>query len=90
MSGRVDRSNPAILNEADEVPLQYFLMRGKELVVADTLSRAPLPGLKPEDLELEQETTAFVCRIIQGLPATEKRLQEITNHQQEDDMCLSR
>eukprot|EP00794_Sanderia_malayensis_P006690 gene6690-7446_t len=41
---------------------------GKELVIADTLSRAPLS-------------------VIEGLPASEKRLQQIRSYQNEDEVC---
>ena len=60
---------------------------GKDLIIADALSRAPVTDSRPEDLELEQETTAFVQLVVQSLPATEKRLQEIKAHQQEDEVC---
>ena len=58
-----------------------FHVPGKDLIIADALSRAPVTDSRPEDLELEQETTAFVQLVVQSLPATEKRLQEINNSQ---------
>jgi len=60
---------------------------GKDLTIADTLSRSPMLDSRPEDTELEQETDAYVRHIMQHMPASEKRLQEIKDCQQEDDVC---
>ena len=56
----------------------------KELVVADTLSRAPAQKPTDADEELLSEADAFVNIIINSLPATEKRLEEIKQHQARD------
>ena len=81
------------------VRLQRFRMRlmryqftishvaGKDLVLADTLSRAPVQDRRPEDAQLERETNAFVYQVLEGLPATESRLQEIKDRQQDDAIC---
>ena len=58
---------------------------GKDLTIADTLSRAPVGGPQPEDLELEQETDAYVHYIMQSLPASDRRLQEIKDHLRDDE-----
>ena len=50
---------------------------GKQLVIADTLSRAPSREPVESDLLLQYETSAFIEMIVNGLPATEKRLEEI-------------
>ena len=44
---------------------------------------------KPDkaSLELEQDTKMFVDQVIQSLPATEQRIQEIRSHQEEDREC---
>ena len=55
---------------------------GKKLATADVLSRAPLGdrGL----LEQEEEVNLYVNMVRSTLPATEKRLQEIREHQERD------
>ena len=82
----------------DELPLrvQRFRMRamrfsfsinhvpGKNLAVADALSRAPL---REEDPDLQDEADAFVRYTIQSLPATKSRLEEIRQKQRQDDVC---
>ena len=50
---------------------------GKSLTIPDTLSRAPVHDCRPEDLELQKETVKFVQQIVQSLPATEQRLEQI-------------
>ena len=84
----------------EELPLcvQQFRMRmmhfdftishvpGKELTIADTLSRAPASS-SPADMELEQEATAYVNSVVENFPATEQRLQEIRECQQADTTC---
>ena len=82
----------------DELPLrvQRFRMRmmrfsfsihhipGRNLTVADALSRAPLQEVDPD---LQDEADAFVNHTIQSLPATEGRLEEIRQKQRQDDVC---
>ena len=48
---------------------------GKQLIIADTLSRAPREGTDGGDLQTE--TAAYVNSILEALPATERRLEEI-------------
>ena len=60
---------------------------GKELVVADTLSRAPSRKPADADEELQEEADAFVSIVVNSLPATEKRLDEIRQHQARDLLC---
>ena len=81
----------------DELPIrvQRFRMRmlryhftishvpGKNLVVADTLSRAPESGESVQDC-LEQEVEAYVDATFSSIPATERRMEEIRQHQEED------
>ena len=50
---------------------------GKDLKIADTLSRAPVADPTAEDAFLQQEVTAYVDFVIGHLPATEQRLEEI-------------
>ena len=48
-----------------------FSISGKELLIADALSRAPATDPTPADLLLQQEADAYVSMVLQGLPATE-------------------
>ena len=68
---RMMRYNP----EAQYVP-------GKQLVVADTLSRAPQPG---EISEIEWEIAADIAAVEQGWPLTSQRLSLIREATQEDE-----
>jgi len=60
---------------------------GKDLTVPDTLSRAPTSSYRAEDLHFEQESNAYVQHVIKSLPATEKKLHEIKQCQQKDEVC---
>ena len=60
---------------------------GKSLVVADMLSRAPLSGVTDSDRTLQEDADAFVNLTLQSLPATEHRLEDIRQQQQQDDAC---
>ena len=57
---------------------------GKNLVVADTLSRAPVSSGVTDDEEFQQEVEAYINLTVQQLPASEHRLKEIMARQQED------
>ena len=50
---------------------------GKNLLLADALSRAPISEAVNEDPFLQQETAAYVSTVVQSLPATEKQLERI-------------
>ena len=79
--------------------IQWFRMRlmrfsydivytvGKNLMTADTLSWAP--GSAPADQEylMEDETNAFVCAVIDSIPASDARLEEIREKQCSDKIC---
>ena len=60
---------------------------GKSLVRAGTLSRAPL--LKPDEQDqlFQEETKAYVDSVVQGLPATEQRLEKIRISQEKNQIC---
>ena len=59
---------------------------GKSLITADVLSRKPIPR-DETDRVLEKETKAYVNMIIEHIPATEGRLEEIKAAQAEDEIC---
>ncbi len=61
---------------------------GKELYTADTLSRAPVDVSKVDVIEdLTEEIEVFVNVVMQGFPATDNRIEEIRQHQFEDETC---
>ncbi len=60
---------------------------GKNLTIADTLSRAPTSSSTTADDKLDSEVQAFVNLVMESLPATEKRLQQIREAQQQDEVC---
>lgn len=57
---------------------------GKNMATADVLSRAPQKGLT--DTHLETDLNLYVNMVMDSLPATEKRLQEIKEHQDRDEI----
>ena len=59
----------------------------KSLTVADTLSRVPLEDVRESDRNLHEEADALVNVVIQSLPATEQRLENIRQLQQQDEVC---
>ena len=86
----------------DELPLriQRFRMRmmkytytifnvpGKNLVMADVLSRAPAQQQTADDDEWNSEVDAYVLAIFNSLPATDKRIQQIQASQEKDPTCI--
>ena len=90
------------LKTLDELPprIQRFRMRlmkysfkiqhvpGRELVTADTLSRAPLDKqLSKEDDRLNEDLNLYVSHILDSFPATERKQDELRLHQQNDEVC---
>ena len=59
---------------------------GKELTIADALSRAPACTPSERDELLQLETTAYVDFVIRHLPATEQRITEIRECQEADEV----
>ena len=60
---------------------------GKELQIADALSRSPMGSPTCADQALQLEADAYVSVVLQGLPTTEKRLLEIKEAQKADGVC---
>ena len=60
---------------------------GKQLVIANTLSRAPAVPPGDSDREFEMHFQAFVNTILQSIPATEQN-QQIRESQQKDSVCV--
>ena len=55
--------------------------------MADTLSRALCSEAGQRDVILQQETAAYVNIIVRSLPESEKQLERIKRHQEEDEGC---
>ncbi|KAL6490042.1 hypothetical protein MHYP_G00003870 [Metynnis hypsauchen] len=61
---------------------------GKNLITADTLSRAPLSdALTQADQQLEKDVQVFVDTIVASLPVSEARLKQIQEAQAADNTC---
>ena len=60
---------------------------GKDLITADALLHALVADPTSADEQLQQEANVFIKAILQSLPATDQRLEEIKQHQRDDDVC---
>ena len=60
---------------------------GKELHTPDALSRTPMRENSGEDITLEDETQCYVNSIIDAIPATDARLDEIRRELRNDPVC---
>ena len=61
---------------------------GKELVTAETRSRAPLRRAPTKaDIRLTEDLNLSVPNILESLPASERKLEELRLHQQDDEVC---
>ena len=61
---------------------------GKSLVVADTLSRAPVTKhISEHDNRQNEEIELYVNSVLSEVPASDKRLEEIRERQREDEVC---
>ena len=60
---------------------------GKQLIIADMLSRAPSKPPDMDDDKWEQDSQVFVNNVIESLPASEQQLQRIRESQQNDQIC---
>ena len=57
-------------------------------MTADTLSRAPLDKqLSKEDERLNEDLNLYVSHILESFPATERKLDELRLHRQNDEVC---
>ena len=57
---------------------------GKNLIIADALSRAPSRNIDKSESDFENDTTAFVDMIMESFPASNNRLEEIRREQASD------
>ena len=85
--------------DALPVRIQRFRMRllrftytishipGKELTLADALSRAPVSDPTSADTQFSKEVEAYVNLVFESFPATEKQLKRIQEAQTADAVC---
>lgn len=59
---------------------------GKQLVLADALSRNPIPGYEANS-ELEVEMPKFIHFIINNIPTTDCMLEKVRIEQEKDELC---
>ena len=57
------------------------------LKVADALSRAPCMEAQPSDFLFQTEIAAYVDSVVQSFQATDKQIERIKQHQEEDEEC---
>ena len=60
---------------------------GTSLKVADALSRTPGSTALPRNVLFQEETAAYVDYVVKNLPATDKQIERIQRHQEEDEEC---
>nr|XP_058955069.1 uncharacterized protein K02A2.6-like [Pocillopora verrucosa] len=60
---------------------------GKKMYIADALSRLQALHADPQPTIADDEMTAHVASVITGLPASDTRLQQIIEAQEEDPVC---
>ena len=61
---------------------------GKELVIADTLSRAAERVPNEQNLPFQNDMRAFVNFVMESLPASEHRIKKIEQKQKQDPVCV--
>ena len=62
-------------------------MAGAKLQIADALSRSPVSTASDGENDFKHEVSAYVNMLVQTLPATDNRLQEIQTVQENDPTC---
>lgn len=60
---------------------------GKQQIVADALSRAPVGKPEEEDYILVEEVESYASEMLGALPVTTDRLEEIRAAQKTDEEC---
>ena len=60
---------------------------GKKMCIADALSRLQAQHADPQPTISDDEMTAHVASVITAIPASDRRLQQITEAQEEDPVC---
>ena len=60
---------------------------GKQLQIADALSRSPVSLATDADYELQKDVSAYVDLLVQTLPASDHQLQVVKKAQDSDETC---
>ena len=60
---------------------------GKNLIIADALSRAPLSDMDIQDQDFNAEVEAYLNTVRQTLPASETQLMNIQHQHEGDEVC---
>ena len=60
---------------------------GKNLIIVDALSRAPLSDVYLSDKDLDAEVETYLNTVRQTFPASEKQLMTIQHQQEGDEIC---
>lgn len=60
---------------------------GKQLILADCLSRKPSEDVNSSEKEFAEEIDYYICFITDNLPATRNLLQRIKDEQKRDHIC---
>ena len=60
---------------------------GKSLIIADALSRAPLPDVDFQAQDFNAEVEVYLNIVKQNLPASETQLVNIQHQQEADEVC---
>ena len=63
-------------------PLIFQPFLDSDLKIVDALSQAPLQEVTETDKQLQKDTDAYVTQVIEGMPVTPRRLQEIRQAQE--------
>lgn len=83
MSPRLQRFRMRMMRYSYKI----FYSPGKDLVIADTLSRKPLPC--EETSELEEEMSAYIHLVNSNIPITDTYLAKIIEEQNQDPICTA-
>lgn len=89
-SKRLDGLPPRVLQlrlRLDKFDFDIQHVPGKLLYVADTLSRAPLPGNKSEASELQEEVKTFTSHTVTNTQPQQRSLDVLHKKQVEDEIC---
>ena len=60
---------------------------GKDLNIADMLSRVPVENMSQSDTDFENETKTFVDVVMSNLPASQNRIELIKTELAKDEIC---